>query len=203
MIVFVQGHERDTRPELFDSMFRHRKQVFIDQMGWDLPHDGDYEIDEFDREDTNYICSVLPNGELAGSVRLLNTATPHMAVGPFKAIFPDVTVRSPTIWEGTRFTVPEDRRLQPNGMSRAACEILLGLCLFGLENGISQMTAIYQPPLARLFKKCGISHFVLARHQSAAYGAIHFGLWDISWQLEASIRSATAISRLETVSIAA
>jgi N-acyl-L-homoserine lactone synthetase len=204
MIVFVHGYERDTRPELFDTMFRHRKQVFIDRLGWTLPPTGGhYEIDEFDREDTVYICSLLPSGELAGSVRLLNTTTPHMAIGPFATMFPDVTVRSPTIWEVTRFAVPDDRRLQPNGVSRAACEVLLGMCLFGLEYGVSQLTAIYEPPLARLFKKCGMTHYVLARHQSANYGSIHFGLWDISRQLEKSIRGATAISQLETVSIAA
>jgi N-acyl-L-homoserine lactone synthetase len=204
MIVFVHGYERDTRPELFDTMFRHRKAVFIDRLGWSIPPtDGDYEIDEFDREDTVYICSLLPSGELAGSVRLINTTTPHMAVGPFSAMFPDVTVRSPTIWEGTRFAVPDDRRLQPNGVSRAACEVLLGLCLFGLEYGVSQLTAIYEPPLARLFKKCWMTHFVLARHQSQAYGSIHFGLWEVSRQLEQSIRASTGISRLETVSIAA
>lgn len=204
MIVFVNGYERETKPEIFDAMFRHRKSVFIDQKKWALePVDGVYEMDEYDREDTVYTCSLLPSGELAGSVRLLNTSTPHMANGPFKKMFPDVTVCSPTIWEGTRFAVPEDRRLQPNGVSRAACEVLLGLCLFGIEYGVSQMTAIYEPPLARVFKKCGLTHYVLARHRSVEHGPVHFGLWDISREVEASIRAATGISTLETVNIAA
>lgn len=194
MIRFVFGHERRESPELFNQMFRQRKQVFIDEKKWDLkPVDGEFEIDEFDREDTAYVCSLLPNGDLAGSVRLLSTATEHMAATAFKDMFPGLTVRSPTIWEGTRLAVPNDRRLQPNGVSVAACEILLGIALFGLEYGISQMTAIYEAPLARTFKKCGIRHFVLGRHRSPEHGAVHFGLWDMSRELETSVRQATGL----------
>lgn len=204
MIVFVHGYERDTKPELFDAMFRQRKKVFIDEKKWALKlTDGVYEIDEFDRDDAVYICSLLPNGELAGSARVLNTATDHMAARPFRSMFPGVTIISPTIWEVTRFTAPDDKRLQPNGISRAACEVLLGLCLFGLEYGVSQMTAIYESPLTRMYKKCGMNHFVLARHKSAEHGALHFGLWDISRDLEASIRAATGITMFETVNVAA
>ncbi|MEJ0095532.1 MAG: acyl-homoserine-lactone synthase [Methylocella sp.] len=194
MLEIVHGYERSERPELFKSMFRHRKSVFIDQKQWELqPTEEEFEIDEFDRDDAVYICSLLPDGSLAGSVRMLSTTTDHMAVSAFKDMFPGLTVRSPTIWEGTRFVVPYDRRLQPNGASRAACEVLLGICLFGLEYGISQMTAIYEAPMARTFKKCGISHLILGRHRSPEHGSLHFGLWDISPELEASVRKATGL----------
>lgn len=204
MISFVFGYERAERPALFDAMFRQRKKVFIDQKKWDLaPTDGVYECDEFDRDDAVYICSLFPDGRLAGSVRLINTATDHMATTAFQHMFPGLMVRSPTIWEGTRFAVSDDRRFQPNGISRAACELLLGICLFGLEYGSTQMTAIYEAPLARMFKKCGIPHFVLGRHRSEAHGSVHYGLWDISRELEASIRAATGILPYETVPVAA
>jgi N-acyl-L-homoserine lactone synthetase len=204
MIRFVYGYERQENPGIFNQMFRQRKQVFIDEKKWDLkPVDGEFEIDEFDRDDTAYICSLLPDGSLAGSVRLVSTATEHMAATAFKDMFPGLTVRSPTIWEGTRLAVPNDRRLQPNGVSLAACEILLGICLFGLEYGISQMTAIYEAPLARTFKKCGIHHFVLGRHRSPEHGAVHFGLWDISRDLEVSIRRAIRLAPVEYIAEAA
>ncbi|WOJ88705.1 acyl-homoserine-lactone synthase [Methylocapsa polymorpha] len=204
MISIVFGYERSERPALFDEMFRQRKKVFIDEKKWDLkPVNGEFEIDEFDRDDTVYICSLFPDGGLAGSVRLLNTATDHMAISAFQPMFPGLMVRSPTIWEGTRFAVRDDRRLQGNGASRAACEILLGTCLFGLEYGVSQMTAIYEAPLARMFKKCGLDHIILGRHRSEAHGSIHFGLWDISRELEASIRAKTGLLPYETVAVAA
>jgi N-acyl-L-homoserine lactone synthetase len=204
MIRFVYGYERQENPGLFDEMFRQRKQVFIDQKKWDLkPIDGEFEFDEFDRDDAVYICSLAPNGDLLGSIRFLNTTTDHMASTVFQTMFPGLVIRSPTIWEATRFAVPEDRRLQPNGVSVATCEIIVGMCLFGLENGVSQMTAIYEAPLTRIFRKCGLTHIVLGRHRSEAHGALHFGLCDVSRELEASIRQAIGLRPVEIVAEAA
>ncbi len=204
MISIVHGYERSERPALFDEMFRQRKKVFIDQKKWDLkPIDGEFEYDEFDRDDAVYVCSLLPDGSLAGSARFLNTTTEHMAGSVFQGMFPGLMIRSPTIWEITRFAVPDDRRLQPNGVSRAACELLLGICLFGLEYGVSQMTAIYEAPLARMFKKCGLDHIILGRHRSDEHGALHFALCDISRELEASVRAKTGLLPYEAVAVAA
>ncbi len=204
MISFIFGYERAERKTLFDEMFRHRKRVFIDEKKWDLkPVDGEFEIDEYDRDDTVYVCSLLPDGTLAGSVRLVNTSTEHMAGSAFRHMFPGLTISSPTIWEGTQFAVPETGPVQPNGVSRAACEVLLGTCLFGLEYGVSQMTAIYEAPMARIYKKCGLNHFVLGRHRSQEHGSVHFGLWDISRAHETAIRAATGLIPYETVAVAA
>ncbi len=204
MINIVYGYERQERPELFQEMFRHRKKIFIDQKKWDIKSaDGELEYDEFDRDDAVYICSFLPDGSLGGSIRFLNTTTEHMASTVFQHMFPGLVVRSPTIWEATRFAVPEDRRLQPNGVSRAACEIIVGMCMFGLEFGVSQMTAIYEAPLARIFKRCGLYHYVLGRHRSREHGSLQFGLCEVSPELEASIRNATGISALEPLAEAA
>lgn len=204
MILFIHGYERQERTALFNQMFHHRKKIFIDQKKWSIDvTDGEYEIDEFDRDDTAYVCSVRPDGTLAGSARLINTAADHMAASTFQYMFPGLTIRSPTIWEGTRFAVPEDNRIQPNGVSRAACEVILGVCLFGLEFGASQMTAIYEAPMARIYRKCGLTHYVLARHRTEAHGSVHFGLWDISREHEAAIRKATCLPEVETLCVAA
>ncbi len=204
MISIVYGYERQERPELFNEMFRQRKKVFIDEKKWNIEAiDGQFEIDEYDRDDTVYVCSLLPDGSLAGSIRLVSTITDHMASGPFRAMFPELTIRSPTIWEATRFAVLDDPRIQPNGVSRAACEIMLGTCLFGLEHGVSQLVAIYEAPMARIYRKCGVKHYILGRHRSPEHGAVHFALGEISRQLEASIRSATGLVTFESVAEAA
>jgi N-acyl-L-homoserine lactone synthetase len=207
MLIFFNGYERTTRPELFDAMFRHRKSIFIDQKKWPLEAvNGEFEIDEFDRDDTVYVCSLLPDGTLAGSARVINTTTDHMANTAFKGMFPGLTIQSPTIWEVTRYAVPEDRRIQPNGVSRAACEIILGTSLFALEFGVSQFVAIYEPPMARIYRKCGLRHYVLGRHRSPQFGAVNFGLWDVSREHVDAIRAATGLTSedaLEIVSVAA
>ncbi len=204
MIRYVYGYERQELPQLFDEMFRQRKRVFVDEKKWDIKTvQGELEFDEYDRDDTVYVCSFLEDGTLAGSVRLLSTLTDHMANGAFKDMFPDLIIRSPTIWEATRFAVHEDTRLQPNGVSRAACEVMLGTCLFGLEHGVSQLTAIYEAPNARIYRKCGVKHYILGRHRSPEHGAVHFALGEISHEIEASIRRATSLAPLEVVAEAA
>ena len=204
MIEIIYGYEREERRELFEQMFRQRKQVFIDQKKWDIEAvGGEFETDEFDRDDAVYLCSMLPDGSLAGSIRFLNTSTEHMGSTVFQHMFPGLVIRSPTIWEATRFAVPEDRRLQPNGVSRAACEIIAGMCAFGLDHGVTQMVAIYEAPLARIFNRCGLKHVVLGRHRSAAYGSLQFGLCDVSSELEASIHAATGLSAYDAFAEAA
>jgi N-acyl-L-homoserine lactone synthetase len=204
MITIAYGFEREHRSGLFEEMFRQRKKVFIDQKKWDIDAvNGEFEIDEYDRDDTVYVCSLAPDGSLAGSIRLLSTLTDHMAAGAFKDMFPQLTIRSPTIWEATRFAVPDDRHVQPNGVSRAACEVMLGTCLFGLEHGISQLTAIYEAPMARIYRKCGVRHYILGRHRSPEHGAVHFALGEISRDIETSIRRATVLTPVELVAEAA
>lgn len=204
MIKYIFGYERQEHPELFDEMFRQRKRIFIDEKKWDIKAvDGELEIDEYDRDDTVYVCSLHPDGSLAGSVRLLNTLTDHMAGGAFQHMFPGLMIRSPTIWEATRFAVPKDPRIQPNGISRAACEVMLGTCLFGLEHGVSQLTAIYEAPMARIYRKCGVRHYILGRHRSAEHGAVHFALGEISRDLKVSIREATGLKPVEILAEAA
>jgi len=175
-------------------MFRQRKTAFINHKNWHLKaRGGEFEIDEFDRDDTVYFCSLRPDGALSGSIRFLNTTTEHVAAAAFRNVFSALTVSSPTIWESTWFALPEDEPLQPNGVPRATCEIIFGIWLFGFEHGLTQMTAIYDATLARIFKKCGLTHFLLTRHRSEEHGLLHYGLLDISYDLGASIREATQI----------
>src|SRR5205823_662323 len=136
MLKQIQGFERDKSADDVNLMFKHRKLVFHDQKKWDVKLvGGEYEIDEYDRDDTVYLAAFDRAGQLVGSVRLISTIMPHMLDGPFRGMFPDVAFKSPVIWEATRFVVVGDRSVQPNQVSTAACEILLGMCRFGLDNG--------------------------------------------------------------------
>jgi len=194
MIKLLQGFQRPEYPDLFATMFRHRKSVFCDQKKWDVKIvDGEFEIDEFDREDTVYLMALGEDGRLVGSVRLLSTLNDHMLSGPFKPMFPDIEFVSPAIWEATRFVVLGDRNTQPNNVSTAACEILLGMCRFGLDHGVSFITAVYDVGMSRLYRRCGLSNVELGRYRTAQHGAVFVGLWEISDALEASILRATGL----------
>ena len=196
MLLELSGHERHKHERHFREMFHHRKLVFHDQKQWDVGVvDGLYEIDEFDRDDTCYLMSFDRQGRLVGSLRLISTAMPHMMSGPFLKMFPDIAFKSPVIWEVTRFVVVGDREIQPNQVSRAACELLLGTCQFGLTHGVKQMTSVYEAGMLRLYRRCGLPNPEMARHRSEHHGLISAGLWDISEALEASIIKATGLGK--------
>src|SRR3546814_5179742 len=56
------------------SMFRDRKQQFVDQLGWTVPVvAGQYEIDRYDGDDAHYLIAADADGGHAGSMRLLPT----------------------------------------------------------------------------------------------------------------------------------
>jgi N-acyl-L-homoserine lactone synthetase len=194
MLMQVEGHEREKHKDVFDEMFRQRKFIFHDQKGWNVSVvDGQFEIDEYDRDDTCYLLSFDHRGELVGSMRFISTAMPHMMSGPFRTMFPDVGFTSPLIWEATRFIVFGDRSVQPNRVSTAACELLLGACQFGLRHGLRHMTSVYDAGMLRLYKRCGLPDAELERRGITEHGAVFVGLWQISPALEASILAATGL----------
>ena len=157
---------------------------------WDVGVvDGLYEIDEYDRDDTCYLMSLDSQGKLVGSLRLISTSMPHMMSGPFAKYFPDIGFKSPVIWEVTRFVVVGDRELQPNQVSRAACELLLGTCRFGLTHGIRQMTSVYEAGMLRLYRRCGLPNPEMARHRTEHYGLISAGLGPVPSPAPASHRA--------------
>ncbi|HXT07863.1 MAG TPA: acyl-homoserine-lactone synthase [Roseiarcus sp.] len=194
MLMQVEGYQRQEHREIFDKMFRQRKLVFHDQKQWDVKLvDEQYEIDEYDRDDTCYLISLDRRREVVGSLRLISTATPHMMSGPFRTMFPDVDFRSPLIWEVTRFVVLGDHSVQANQISTAACELLLGACQFGLRNGVRHMTSVYESGMLRLYRRCGLPNPELARHRTEKHGSISVGLWEVCEELEASILAATGL----------
>jgi acyl homoserine lactone synthase len=199
MIIVREGHQRLDNSALFDEMFRQRASIFGKTLGWDVCIDNQgREIDAYDREDTVYLMSFAEDGTLNGSVRFLNTVTDHMLTGPFHHMFPEISVRSPLIWEATRFYTYGPQQRIGNHASQTACELLLGMCEFGLNFGVAQVIALMEASVIRVYRRCGLSQKILGRYQSE-HGLVLLGLWTISTDLLASMREATGIS--ETVTI--
>lgn len=194
MAMMLQGFQKAEKPRLFEEMFRLRKEVLFDQKGWDVKIvDGQFEIDEFDRDDTVYLLSLDERGNLMAACRLLNTVYPHMMSGPFKPMFPDVGFQSPVIWEATRWTARHGGKMQPNGVSYASCDICLTAVHFGLQYGVEQFVAIFEAPMRRMYRKCGMSPKVLSTISEGAYRGISAGIWDVRPENEEQILRATGL----------
>ena len=56
MFITVESHEYSKYQPLLDQMFRLRKRVFSDQLGWDVPVIGEYERDFYDERRPVYLC---------------------------------------------------------------------------------------------------------------------------------------------------
>src|SRR5690242_6135136 len=79
VIHFVTAGNRAQHEKLCDSMFRDRKAVFIDRLGWNLQTiDGNREIDQFDTPDAVYVVEANAEQRHLASLRLLPTTKPHL-----------------------------------------------------------------------------------------------------------------------------
>jgi N-acyl-L-homoserine lactone synthetase len=136
----TQSETRD-RTQLCNSMHEDRKRVFVDTLGWDIPHDGVFEIDRYDNDAAEYL--ILQDSRThrhLGSVRLLRTTGPHMLADVFPFLCEGDVPRGPHIGEITRLIVSpsvpyRERQAVRNQVARATIE-------YALMTGIEKFTAV-------------------------------------------------------------
>jgi N-acyl-L-homoserine lactone synthetase len=130
-------------------MHADRKRVFVDLLGWDLPHDERGEYDRFDDDFAEYlIVQDRASGEHLASLRLLRTDRPHLLGEVFPHLCERGVPRGPRIREVTRLCLsprrPAGARLQArNLLIRAMVEYAL---LTGIEayTGVAEMAWLSQ-----------------------------------------------------------
>lgn len=124
-------------PDL-QEMHRHRKIVFVDQAGWQIPVQADREIDAYDRTETVYLLAKeTPEGGLLASVRLLATTAPHLMSDLFAAACRGGVPRGPTIWEVSRFcTAPiiRDRARRLKLLWEMSCAVMETALVYGIDH---------------------------------------------------------------------
>jgi N-acyl-L-homoserine lactone synthetase len=143
MLQAVWNEDRTRFASPLAQMHGHRKQVFVDRLGWRLPvRDGQYEIDQFDGESAVYLLATDGQGRHEGSLRLLPTIGPHL----LSEVFPDLceggVPRGPDIWEITRLCTAPDLA-DPRPVRQA---LLLGVVEFALLNGVRRYTCMTHVP---------------------------------------------------------
>ena len=133
--------DRERRGFLFESMHRDRKRVFVDWLGWDVPHQGGLEIDRYDDDAAVYLVEADPlTGLHRGSVRLLRTDRDHILADLFPDLCEGPVPRGPDVREITRMCVspdcaPDDRR----DVRRMLATMLVR---HAVSNGIRGYTAV-------------------------------------------------------------
>ncbi|WP_375261144.1 acyl-homoserine-lactone synthase [Palleronia sp.] len=157
MIIIVDALNRHEYSGLLDRMFQLRAQVFGGRLGWDVKVENGREIDQFDALDPGYVIGVNEDGNVVSCVRALQTTGPHMLADVFSAILGgEPPLRSPTVWESTRFCV-DTKRLSlgrgPGTISGATSELMIGSLEWAMSAGISDIVTVIDPIMNKVLKR--------------------------------------------------
>lgn len=170
MIRYFFASQLNENAELAADMFRDRATQFRDRMGWDVTVDDmGWETDQYDLIDPLYV--VVENGKdrHGGSMRFLPTTGRTM----LDEIFPHLTggtpIRSPGIWECTRFC------LSPGATGKIAQMLLLAASELGLAIGVRQSVGVFDHPMMRVYRRLGWAPELLGHRDGIAAG-----LWTFS-----------------------
>ena len=144
-----------------------RKRFFVDNLGWDIPHDDDVEMDQYDNPLAHYSL-VLRDGIVVGGARAMATTAKwgshtymlRDAVGGRLADIPaqimGKEVADPCIWECTRLVISEDVKSHAD---RSQCLSLIvdGLVDVAARHGAEQLMSLSPLPLMRALRQLGYS----------------------------------------------
>jgi acyl-homoserine lactone synthase len=143
MIFILEGSQRRKLGYYFDRMFKLRHQVFIKELGWNLPKSQvDCEIDEYDVDEAIYLLDITDDDTLQGTVRL----TPSLSCSLVADYFPHLIecglpARSPLVYEATRYIfIPLSKSAQENRIAKA--RLLAGMVEWCLENRLSHIQCV-------------------------------------------------------------
>lgn len=142
-----------------------RKQFFVDQLGWQIPHDDVVEMDQYDNP-TAYYALVRQHGRIIGGGRamattarwgahtyMLRDAVEGRIIGIPDTIMAQVMV-APDMWECTRVVVSPDIK-DPAASARCLALIVQGLAEQARAHQATQMMALSRPSLLRALRKIG------------------------------------------------
>ena len=169
MILKIAGGGAATRDALLADMFRARKSVFIDLLGWDVPVlAGQYELDQFDVPSTRYLLVATPEGEHLGSLRLLPTNGPTILGDIFPSLCAGPLPAAPDCWEISRFCLSRKLRAAERRLIRD--RLVTAAVTFGLQNEITSYVCVADTAWLRQIHAFGWRCEPLGPSQSLACG---------------------------------
>lgn len=159
---FSQLHRFGTA---FYDFLRLRKEVFVDTLGWDVPHNDEVEMDQYDTPLAHYSL-VLKDGRVVGGARAMSTAAiwgpntymlrdAHLGkLAHIPAEILPTEIASETVWECTRLVISDALTKQAE---RATCLRLIvdGLVERAKERGADELICLSSLALMRALRQLG------------------------------------------------
>lgn len=174
MIRYLYADQLATFPALQSSMFRDRAEQFSNRLGWDVSVDAKgFERDQYDALNPLYVIWLQADGSHGGSMRFLPTVGPVMVNDYFTHLTDGVTIKSPLIWECTRFC------LSPNmgGASPIPARLMLAAAHMGRKFQLAHAVGVFDARMIRIYRALGWPPKVLGT-SSTGKAAISVGIWD-------------------------
>lgn len=123
------------------SMFAARKRVFVDILKWEVPVlAGEFEVDQFDNADAEYLVLTDPDGGHLASARLLRTDRPHLLWDLYAHLSTKPIPAGPAVREITRFCLDPHPRAAIRRRARNA--LVTALVERALADGITDYTGV-------------------------------------------------------------
>ena len=159
---FSQIHQFGTA---FYEFLALRKEFFVDQLGWDIPHDDNVEMDQYDNPNAYYSLA-LRDGKVVAGARAMSTtaqwgshtymlgdAVAGKIIGIPADIIPDA-MAAPNVWECTRLVISESVDTHE---TRSECLSLVvdGLIREANAKGATELMSLSPYSFARTLRKLG------------------------------------------------
>lgn len=190
MIRFIHADQLSLYPVLAESMFKDRASQFKDRLDWDVTvDDRGWEVDQYDLLNPLYIIWEDADGRHGGSVRIMPTTGRTMTNEHFLDLTGGVVIRSPLIWECTRFC------LAPHSSAGVAAALLAAGVELGLRFGLEQAVGVIYTRTVPLYRRIGSEPDIIGT-RGEGHDEISVGLWPISEEARAaiSVRSGIPLS---------
>lgn len=142
-----------------------RKKVFVDQLGWTIPHNDKVEMDQYDTPVAHYSL-VLKDGKVVGGARAMATtatwgAHTYMLRDAYSGKLPhipphvmSVEIASPQVWECTRLVISD---ALTTAADRSECLRLIvdGLVEITKARGGNELICLSSLALMRALRQLG------------------------------------------------
>lgn len=149
----------------FYDYLRLRKRFFVDELGWDIPHNDSVEMDQYDNPLAHYSL-VLRDNEVIGGARTMPTTSTwgthtYMLRDAVAGKLADIPVevmakeiRTPKVWECTRLVISDSVKCHAD---RAQCLSLIveGLADVARRHGASELMSLSPLSLMRALRQLG------------------------------------------------
>ena len=150
----------------FYDFLRLRKAFFVDQLAWDIPHDDDVEMDQYDNPQAWYSVVLNDDGQVIGGARVMATTTKwgthtymlgDAMMGKLNSIPPDIMpsrVSTSRVWECTRLVV-SDTVAKQSERSECLSLIVRGLAEVAAREGATELICLSLVSLVRALRSLG------------------------------------------------